>query len=438
MTVTLTDDKILISDDGVVTADVVSQAIVKHKTLVTGYKENIDYYKGNHKIKTKKEKAEFKPDYRLMVNFAKYIVDTYTAYFIGIPIKVTHETDEVNEFIRIFRENNDLEDNEYELAKIMAIYGRAYEFLSQDEVANTIVTYTTPINTFVVYDNTIYERPLFAVNYSTGDKDMISGDVFTFDEHIEISGTTTSVSFGESEMNVYQGLPIIEYIENKERQSVFENVKSLIDAINTTLSEKMNDVDALADAYMKILGAELDDKGLEYIRDNRIINLVGEQADNVAVDFMAKPSGDTTQENLLNRLTDLIFQIAMVANISDKDFSGSSGVALEFKLQSMKNLAQQKERKMLSGIRKRYKLIFGIPTNVNASNRDEWKSLKYRFTRNTPRNISDEAQTAKLLEGVVPKETQLSVLSIVDNPHDTAIEMEKQVPDVLPDFQKEE
>ena len=438
MTVTLTDDKVLISDDKIITADVVSQAITKHKTMVSGYKENRDYYIGNHKIKSKAKKAEFKPDHRLMVNFAKYIVDTYTSYFIGIPIKVTHETDEINEFIRIFREDNDLEDSEYELAKIMAIYGRAYEFLSQDEEANTVVTYTTPMNTFVVYDNTIYERPLFAVNYSTGDKDVISGDVFTFDEHIEISGTTTSVTFGESEMNIYQGLPIIEYIENQERQSVFENVKSLIDAINTTLSEKMNDVDALADAYMKILGAELDDNGLNYIRDNRIINLVGEQADKVDVDFMAKPSGDTTQENLLNRLTDLIFQIAMVANISDKDFSGSSGVALEFKLQPMKNLAQQKERKMLSGIRKRYKLIFGIPTNVNVSNRDEWKSLNYRFTRNTPRNISDEAQTAKLLEGVVPKETQLSILSIVDNPHDTAMEMEKQVPDVLPDFQKEE
>ena len=55
-----------------------------------------------------------------------------------------------------------------------------------------------------------------------------------------------------------------------------------------------------------------------------------------------------------------------------------------------------------------------------------------------PYLFSDEAKTAKLLEGVVPKETQLSVLSIVDNPHDTAMEMEKQAPDVLPDFQKEE
>ena len=70
MTVTLTDDKILISDDGIITADVVSQAIVKHKTLVAGYKEDINYYKGNHKIKAKKAKADFKPDYRLMANFA--------------------------------------------------------------------------------------------------------------------------------------------------------------------------------------------------------------------------------------------------------------------------------------------------------------------------------------------------------------------------------
>ena len=60
MTVTLTNDKILISDDLDITADVVSQAIVKHKTLVAGYKEDINYYKGNHKIKTKKAKAKNK------------------------------------------------------------------------------------------------------------------------------------------------------------------------------------------------------------------------------------------------------------------------------------------------------------------------------------------------------------------------------------------
>ncbi|GAB2022432.1 hypothetical protein RyT2_15060 [Pseudolactococcus yaeyamensis] len=212
----------------------------------------------------------------------------------------------------------------------------------------------------------------------------------------------------------------------------------MIDAINQTLSEKMNDVDALADAYMKILGAELDEEAINFIRDNRIINFSGNQTDKIVVEFMGKPSGDETQENLLNRLTNLVFQIAMVANINDEDFGNSSGVALEYKLQPMKNLAQQKQRKFKSGIRRRYKMIFGIPTNIVATNSDEWKNLTYKFTRNTPRNVSDEAQTAKLLEGVVPKETQLSVLSIVDNPHETANEMASQVPDLLPDFQKKD
>lgn len=39
-------------------------------------------------------------------------------------------------------------------------------------------------------------------------------------------------------------------------------------------------------------------------------------------------------------------------------------------------------------------------------------------TRNLPKNIADEAQTAASLEGIVSKETQLSVLSIVDNVQD--------------------
>jgi SPP1 family phage portal protein len=415
---------------------VVSEAIMLHQSLVGGYKENLDYYKGNHKIKKRKDKAEFKPDHRLVVNFAKYIVDTYTSYFIGIPLKVTHPDDKLNELVRSFREDNDLEDNEYELAKQTAIFGRSYEYLSQDENANTVITYTSPLNTFVVYDDTIYQRPLFAVDYSVDSAGTLKGYLFTYDERISLDGSTSAIRFGDSVMNIYQGLPIIEFLENEERQCVFESVKSLIDAVNETLSEKMNDVDAMADAYMKILGAKLDDEGLNYIRDNRIINLEGLDSDKLVVDFMGKPSGDTTQENLLNRLTELIFQISMVANINNESFGNASGVALEFKLQPMKNLALAKERKMKSAIRERFRLFFGIPTNVNAAEREEWRNLNYTFTRNTPRNISDEADTAKKLEGVVPKEVQLSVLSIVDNPKVTADEMAKELPDLTADFEK--
>ena len=47
-------------------------------------------------------------------------------------------------------------------------------------------------------------------------------------------------------------------------------------------------------------------------------------------------------------------------------------------------------------------------------------------TRNLPKNIADEAQTAASLEGIVSKETQLSVLSIVDNVQDEIDRMKQE------------
>ena len=57
---------------------------------------------------------------------------------------------------------------------------------------------------------------------------------------------------------------------------------------------------------MKILGAKLEASDLEVLRRNRVINFEGMDALNVVVDFLQKPNGDTTQENLINRLEKLI------------------------------------------------------------------------------------------------------------------------------------
>ncbi len=48
-------------------------------------------------------------------------------------------------------------------------------------------------------------------------------------------------------------IPIIEAMENDERLSVIKNVLPLVDEIDKAMSEKANDVDYFADAYMKVL-----------------------------------------------------------------------------------------------------------------------------------------------------------------------------------------
>lgn len=103
----------------------------------------------------------------------------------------------------------------------------------------------------------------------------------------------------------------------------------------------------------------------------------------------------------------------MVANISDENFGTSSGIALKYKLQAMSNLAKTKERKFTSGMNRRYKLIFSHPRS--GMKKDDWVKLHYQFTPNFPANLLDESQIAGNLSGITSRETQLKVLSVVDN-----------------------
>ena len=157
-----------------------------------------------------------------------------------------------------------------------------------------------------------------------------------------------------------------------------------------------------------------------------MINFDGDAA-NLIVEFLQKPNGDETQEHLIDRLERLIFQISMVANISDENFGTSSGIALKYKLLAMSNLAKTKERKFTSGMNRRYRLIFSNP--VSGMKKDDWVKIRYQFTLNYPANVLEESQIAGNLAGIVSQETQLKVLSIVDNVQQEIERMEAEEED---------
>lgn len=389
----------------------IQDLISEHKEYIEAYKELKDFYTGNHAILKQKAKEKYKPDNRLVVNFAKYIVDTFNGYFIGNPVSMFHEDKTVNDYLAYIDGYNDQSDNNAELSKICSIYGHGFELVFNDENSEIGITYMTPIDGFVVYDNTIQNKPLFACHYGLNDNDEEVGYFYTKDAVYQFATVSGAYTIVEETPNVFGDIPMIEYLENEERQSIFENVKTLINAFNKAISEKANDVEYYADAYLKVLGAEIDEKTLQTLRDTRIINVSGD--DTLTVEFMTKPSADGTQENLLERLQKLIFEISMVANISDENFGDSSGISLRYKLQSMDNLAKSKERKFQSGMSRRYRLISNYPTSKIGEN--EWVNIQYKFTRNVPANLAEEADIAQTLSGIVSEETQVSVLSIVQN-----------------------
>lgn len=405
-----------ISPDEELTDAKLSRFIARHAAeSMFRYKQLQDAYETDFPIFHKKPKPEWKPDNRIAVNFAKYIVDTMNGYFIGNPIKIIVDGGEetIEKYIEFLDQYNDQDDNNAELSKICSIYGKGYEMYYNDEDGNVGIIYLDPTEAFMIYDDSVLKRERYFVRLYRDEDNVLHGSV-SDQEKVRWFTIKGKIVWNEQEqLHYFNGVPATEYRENKECQGIFEPVMSIINAFNKAISEKANDVDYFADAYLKIIGTLLDEDDLKHIRSDRVINFDGD-GESVIVDFLQKPNGDTTQENLLDRLQNLIFLIAMVANISDENFGTSSGIAMAYKLQGMSNLRKTKERKFTSGMNRRYKLIFSNPGN--AMKKDDWVKLHYKFTPNVPANLLEESQIAQNLSGVVSQETQLGVLSVVDNP----------------------
>ncbi len=413
--------------DEPITVEVLTKFMEKHKLEVARYEYLKNMYRGIMSIDDEPTKDPWKPDNRLTVNFTKYIVDTFTGYFNGIPVKKSHSDKEILSKLQEFDNLNDMEDEESELAKMACIYGRAFELLYQDEETQTNVIYNTPENMFMVYDDTIKQEPLFAVRYGYDDDYKLYGEVYTKETTYALNGTMGFYNMTEQAPNPFDDLPVVEFYFSEERMSIFESVISLVNAFNKAISEKANDVDYFSDQYLVFMGAEIDEEDAKNIKDNRLINYYDKNQNNqsgsaskVDVKFLEKPDSDSETENLLDRLTKLIFQTTMVANISDESFGSSSGVSLAYKLQAMSNLALSFQRKFQSSLNSRYKLYCELSTNV--SNKDAWKDIEYTFTRNEPKDIKEQAETANILKGITSEETALSVISVIP---DVQAEMEK-------------
>ena len=429
-----------ISKDTELTLTLLQEFLMEHTAEVNKrYKKLQAAYESDHDILHDSPKPNNKPDNRIVINFPKYIVDTMNGFFIGNPIKVTAEDKAVSDFVEYIDQYNDQDDNNSELAKICSIFGKGFEMYYTDEESELCITYLDPIEAFMIYDDSIVERPLYFVRRYTDRENNEYGSISnSFGvRYFKVTGGLQWLGVSEEEISkkadryndgweahFFPGVPATEYVENRERQGIFEPVLTPINAYNKVISEKANDVDYFADAYLKILGADLDEEALKHIRDNRIINFPGEEGAKIIVDFVGKPESDTTQENLLNRLERLIFQISMVANISDENFGAATGVALKYKLQAMYNLFKTKERKFASGMNRRYKLLFGHPASKVPA--DAWLQLHYQFTPNIPANLLEEAQIAAQLEGITSHETQLKVISIVDNVEDELEKIEEE------------
>lgn len=396
-----------------------------NESLSANYRKQLGMYRGVYDIEKEDKKPLNKPDNRIAINYAKYLVNVFNGFFAGIAPQISLKDDKQNNQLQAFNTLNSVPDKISDVAKACSLYGRAYMFLFMDEQARLRVTISLPANSFIIYDDTVAHDPLYFVRYSKDKDDKLSGQVYSA---TEIKGFDDDFKYIDQEANVLKAVPAIEFMENDERLPLYDkSTVSIMNAINKAMSQKANDSDAIADAYLFFKGGELDKEVLENMADKRVIAVPSGDSD---AKFLERPSGDGTQEHLLDRLVRNLFQTTMVTNLDDVNATGSdqSGYSIELKMQGMRSLAAVKERKFIISLRQMYQIVFsveGIKKDLLGKFKDKMigtasnpvNNLVFNFTRNLPKNVQLEATVAKTLEGIVSKQTQLKAIpSLVDDP----------------------
>jgi SPP1 family phage portal protein len=415
--------------DLTITTTTIQKRIERHP--VQRYNTMMNYYRGDHPtILNRPALPAPKPDNRMISNYPGYIVDVNLGYFMGVPVRYSSKTDDTkfSEVLKdIFKYNVESDEN-VELAKSMGIKGHTFELLYIDDDKRVRFDVVDPDGLIMVYDSFITPTPLYAIRFweeETADLNgkMFYAEVYTAEKVFRYSGKNARDMVLIEELDhPFGDVPIVEFMNNDERQGDFEKVLSLIDAYDKSQSDTANDFEYFSDAYLKIKGMMgTDEETIGEMKKNRVILVTGEGD----ADWLVKQINDAALENYKTRLEKDIHKLSKVPNLTDEAFAGNlSGIALRYKLWGLEQNTAQKERKFKRGLQRRIELIANYYRAFNEQ--FDWRDIEITFTRNIPENILDISQVVMNLKGILSDETIIGHHPWVSDVEDEMARIEKE------------
>nr|DAW07396.1 MAG TPA: PORTAL PROTEIN [Caudoviricetes sp.] len=417
-------------------AELIYKLIRKHANEREGLQKLKRYYIGEHSILEHKRRNPNAPNFKTVANHAKDIADTATGYFLGSPITYNNTGESDLEPLLVAFDNAEVDQVDTQNALNMAIYGRAYEYIYVKEGLNELDSASLDVeNTFIVYDDSIERRPLFAVYYyevkdDSKDTKTYQAEVFTQNLHYHIVLSDSSGSYVKKldvEPHHLGQIPIIEYKNNNFAIGDYEQQISLIDAYNSLMGNRVNDKEQAIESILVLYGAQLGDTPEETHKAMSILNEEGllELPMDSKADFLKNLLDEGATEILRKALKEDIYTFSHVPNLTDEKFAGnSSGVAMEYKLLGLEMITKVKESNYKRGLRQRISIFakyLGLQQIVLDAN-----SIVPQFSRGLPKNLLELSQVINNLDGKVTLRQLISLLPFVEDPDAELEELEEE------------
>ena len=423
--------------------ELLKKFIEHHKRVqVPRMQELIDYYEGNnHNVLTgpRRRNDEDMTDNRAPHPFAKSITTFRSSYAVGIPIQTRYADNDTHsdtdEALEDMAKQNSFRTLDKTLWNDMSKTGRAFEVVWRG-LEDTHIKRLDPLETFVIYDTSIEEKPLMAIRYYKAsifedDKEYVEVHTAEAVHRFSFKEGTLEKLEGSPEPHHFGQVPIIEHRNNLDGLGDYELVLALIDLYDSAQSDTANYMQDLSDAILFIFGrvefpsdCDTAEKQIAYMRkmkQARMMNLAGalnQQGDeaSVSADYKYKQYDVSGTEAYKKRIEDDIHKFTSTPNVTDDHFSGTtSGEAMKYKMTSLDQEMSETQALFEDSLKQRYSLLVTMEQFLkNSAFKDfDLAKLKFKFTPNIPKSDSETIQNANMLFNRVSDETVFDMLEQV-------------------------
>ena len=372
-----------------------------------------NYYDGKQAILNKSYNDESKPCSRVVTNYCQDIADAYCGY-LASPGYISYKSEnDITAIMDVLRYNDyQTEDSEFLLDALK--YGIAYELMYIDEAAQVRFRLINPTSAFAIFDDSLTGDLLYFVRmYKANDwdeSDLYKVDVYSdiSIKHYTMAGANGSLNFVDEVPHYFSQCPA-NVLALPDEKPVFECILSLQDAANEILSDEIDDYSAFCDAYLSLIGADIDAEDVASMKENRVLVL----PEGAAANWLTKNSSDAQVENILKRIHDNIYRIAKCPDFSSETFVGgvSSGVAIRYRLTGMETRAAAICAKMKKALQRRIEIITGIASLKLGE--EVFRDIEINFKRNIPEDNTSIVNLVNALKGTVSDATLLSQIPFV-------------------------
>lgn len=379
---------------------------------LTKYKK---YYDGVQAILNKTYTDASKPCNKTVINYCKNITDSYCGY-IATPGYISYSSNNDIEDIMSILRYNDYQAEDAEFLLNALVYGVACELMYNDNAGQTRFRLINPTTCFGIYDDSLTGDLMYFVRmYKASDwddSDLYNVDVYSDIgiKHYTMSGRSGYLTFSAEEPHYFSQCPANIFMLPDEK-SVFDCIMNSQDSYNELLSAEIDDYSAFCDAYLALIGVDMDEEDVAQMKENRVLLL----PDGASANWLTKNANDTQVENILKRIHDSIYRIAQCPDFSSESFVGgvSSGIAIKYRLTGMETRAGKIEAEMKKALQRRVEIICGIAALKLGE--EVFRDVKIEFKRNIPEDNTSLVNLVNSLKGTVSDATLLAQIPFVDD-----------------------